>query len=89
MPATNDYKIIFIYLTQERITIMAHYEIDDKVIDDIKLSVDILEDAFEKIAALYKKEVNNEQFETLLTILDRVEFDLVNKSEVVSFRVEI
>ena len=55
MPATNDYKIIFIYLTQERITIMAHYEIDDKVIDDIKLSVDILEDAFEKIAALYKK----------------------------------
>lgn len=68
---------------------MAHYEIDDKVIDDIKLSVDILEDAFEKIAALYKKEVNNEQFETLLTILDRVEFDLVNKSEVVSFRVEI
>ena len=89
MPATNDYQIIFIYLTQERITIMAHYEIDDKVIDDIKLSVDTLEEAFEKIAALYKKEVNNEQFETLLTILDNVEYELVNNSEVVNFRSEI
>lgn len=67
---------------------MATYLQDDKTIDEIKLKVDDLEGAFNRIAESYKGSVDNEAFEKLLTILDQIEYTLVNEATIVSFTEE-